>query len=135
METPGCGTNRPQGPSNDIWYWAGHPHYIACPGYKMSDAESDISVSTLLGFETFAIFLWVPVSVLENLVSEKRFGIGFLKFGLRKTVQYRFPIIWSQKKTFSIGFPKFGLSKTVRYRFPKIWASELLSKMLDGVDG
>ena len=88
----------------------------------MSDAESDISVSTLLGFETFAIFLWVPVSVLENLVSEKRFGIGFLKFGLRKTVRYRFPKIWSQKKgsvsvsqnlvsvkQFGISFLKFGL--------------------------
>ena len=90
----------------------------------MSDAESDISVSTLLGFETFAIFLWVPVSVLKNLVLEKRFGIGFLRFDFRKTVRYWFPKIWSQKKgsvsvsqnlvsvkRFGIGCPKFGLLK------------------------
>ena len=85
----------------------------------MSDAESDISVSTLLGFETFAIFLWVPVSVLENLVSEKRFGIGFLKFGLRKKGSVSVSQNLVSVKRFGIGFLKFGL----------------LNKMFDGVDG
>ena len=36
-------------------------------------AEIDISVSKLLGFETFANFLRVYVSVSENLVPEKKF--------------------------------------------------------------
>merc|ERR1712116_92828 len=47
-------------------------------------AEIDISVSKLLGFETFANFLRVSVS--ENLVSEKSLGIGFGKFGIGKKV-------------------------------------------------
>ena len=60
------------------------------------EAEIDISVSKLLGFETFANFLRVSVS--ENLVSEKKFwfrfrknlvsekslGFGFIKFGIGK---------------------------------------------------
>ena len=47
---------------------------IATPG-----PEIDISVSKLLGFETFAKSLGVSVSVSENLVSEKRSGFGFEK--------------------------------------------------------
>ena len=47
-------------------------------------SEIDISVSKLLGFETFANF--DKVSVSENLVSEKSLGFGFGKFGLRKQV-------------------------------------------------
>ena len=59
-------------------------------------AEIDISVSKLLGFETFAKSLRVSVSenlVLKkksqfrfrkNLVSEKSLGLGFGKFGLGK---------------------------------------------------
>ena len=47
-------------------------------------AEIDISVSKLLGFKIFANFLRVSVSVLENLVSEKKFRFGFEKFGLKK---------------------------------------------------
>ena len=46
--------------------------------------EIDISVSKLLGFETFAKSLRVSVSVSENLVSEKSLGLGFGKFGLGK---------------------------------------------------
>ena len=48
----------------------------------MWGAEIDISVSKLLGFETFANFLRVSVSVSENMVSEKSLGIGFGKFGI-----------------------------------------------------
>ena len=43
----------------------------------MSQAEIDILVSKLLGFETFANLLRVSFSVSENLVSEKSLGIGF----------------------------------------------------------
>ena len=122
-------------------------------------AEIDISVSKLLGFETFAIFLgfWFrfrriwsqkKVSVSENLVLEKSLGFGLGEFGLRKKVlvsvlenlvsekKYRFWFwrIWSQKKSIGFGFGKFGLGKKAfvsenlvsetksRYRFrSKFW--------------
>ena len=42
----------------------------------MFPAEIDISVSKLLGFETFANFLRVLVSVSENLVSEKKVSVS-----------------------------------------------------------
>ena len=45
----------------------------------------DISVSKLLGFETFANVLRVSVSVLENLVLERK-------------SRFRFCKIWSEKK-------------------------------------
>ena len=79
---------------------------IATPG-----PEIDISVSKLLGFETFAKSL--RVSVLENLVSEKK-----SQFRFRKTLV-------SEK---SLGFGKFGLGKekiqitrTVLVMMSKIW--------------
>ena len=47
----------------------------------------DISVSKLLGFETFANFLRVSVSVSENLVSEKKSRYRFRsKFWYRHSV-------------------------------------------------
>ena len=58
-------------------------------------AEIDISVSKLLGFETFANFLRVSVSVSENLVSEKK-------------SRYRFRKIWYRKKSLGIG-QNFGI--------------------------
>ena len=42
-----------------------------------------------LGPETFANFWRVPVSVSENLISEKSLGFGFGKFGLGKKYQFR----------------------------------------------
>ena len=53
--------------------------------HKGGRPEIDISVSKLLGFETFAIYLRVSVSVSENLVSEKK-------------SRFRFRKIWSRKK-------------------------------------
>ena len=53
-------------------------------------AEIDISVSKLLGFETFAKSLRVSVSVSENLVSEKSLGFGFDKIWSRKKVSVSF---------------------------------------------
>ena len=66
-------------------------------------AEIDISVSKLLGFETFANFLKVSVSVSENLVSEKNLGFGFGKFGFQKSPGF--------------GLRKFGLGKKSWLRF------------------
>merc|ERR1712116_82362 len=88
-------------------------------------AEIDISVSKLLGFETFANFLRVSVS--KNLVSEKSLGFGFRKFVIGKKVsvsvsenlvsekktRYRFRKIWYWKKSLGIGFGKFGIGKKV----------------------
>ena len=89
--------------------------------------EIDISVSKLLGFETFANFLRdsvsealvleksirfglkKKVSVSENLVSEKSLGFGFGKFGFGKKVS----VLVSEK---------FGLGKKSRFRFRKIWS-------------
>ena len=59
--------------------------------------EIDISVSKLLGFETFANFLRDSVS--EALVLEKS-----IRFGLKKK---------------SLGFGKFGLGKKSRFWFRK----------------
>ena len=87
-------------------------------------AEIDISVSKLLGFETFANFLKVSVSVLENLVSEKKsrfrfqnnlvseksLGFGFVKFGFGKKVSV------------SVS-ENFGLGKKSRFR--KIWSRKI----------
>ena len=55
--------------------------------------EIDISVSKLLGFETFANFL----RVLENLVSEKSLGFVFGKISYGKKSP-GFEKIWSPKK-------------------------------------
>ena len=95
-------------------------------------AEIDISVSKLLGFETFANFLRVSVSVSENLVSEKKsrfrfrkylvsekslgfgfgkFGLG--KFGLGKKFRFRFRKNLVSEKSLGIGFGKFGIGKKV----------------------
>merc|ERR1712223_2062385 len=108
-------------------------------------AEIDISVLKLLGFETFANFLKVSVSVSENLVSEKKsrfrfrknlvsekslgFGYGKFgfgkkvsvsvskKFGLGKKSRFRF---W--KKVLVSVSKKIGLGKKSRSRFWKIWS-------------
>ena len=59
--------------------------------------EIDISVLKLLGFESFANFLRVSVSVSENLVSEKKSRYWFRK-------------IWYRKKSLGIGFGQnFGI--------------------------
>ena len=57
-----------------------------------------ISVSKLLGFETFANFLRVSVSVLENLVSEKKSWFRFRK-------------IWYQKKSDNERLKNLNVSK------------------------
>ena len=61
-------------------------------------SEIDISVSKLLGFETFAKSLRVSVSVSENLVSEKK-----SRFRFRKNLV--------SEKSLGLGFGKFGLGK------------------------
>ena len=77
-------------------------------------AEIDISVSKLLGFETFANFLRVSVSevlvleksirfglkkvsVSENLFLEKSLGFGFGECGLGKKSWFRKIWYWKRK--------------------------------------
>ena len=92
-----------------------------------SSSEIDISVSKLLGFETFAKSLRVSVSenlvsekksrfrFRKNLVSEKSLDLGFGKFGLRKKV--------------SVSVSKnFGLGKKSRFWFRKILFLEKKSR-------
>ena len=90
-------------------------------------AEIDISVSKLLGFETFANFLRVSVSedlvsqkvsvsisVLTNLVTKKSLG---LYFGKKVSVLVSENLV-SEK---SLGFRKFGFEKKSRFWFRKTW--------------
>ena len=58
------------------------------------------SLSFSFGHETFANFWRVSVSVLENLVSEKKSRFWFWR-------------IWSWKKSLGFGFREFGLGKKV----------------------
>ena len=60
--------------------------HIVSSSLSQLESEIDISVSKLLGVETFANFLRVLVSVSENLVSEKSLGFGFEKIWSRKKV-------------------------------------------------
>ena len=87
--------------------------------------EIDISVSKLLGFETFANFLRVTVSVSENLVSEKKVSVSISEnlvsekkvsvsvsenLVSEKKYRYRFRKIWYRKKSLGIGFGQiFGI--------------------------
>ena len=79
METRGCGANRPQSPSNDIWYLAGHPYYIVCPVTKCQMQR------VTFRFRHFLLLRLLPFFVGP--------GFSFEKFGVRKTVRYRFPKI------------------------------------------
>ena len=72
-------------------------------------AETDISVSKLLGFETFANFL-------------KGFGFGLGEFGFGKKSQFWFRKIWSRKKSLGFGFEEVGVRKKSRFRFRRIWS-------------
>ena len=56
----------------------------------MYEAEIDISVSKLLGFETFPCFFMVSVSVSKKIGIEKSIGIGFENFWYRKKYRYWF---------------------------------------------
>ena len=105
-------------------------------------AEIDISVSKLLGFETFAKSLRVSVSVSENLVSEKKSRFRFRKkmvlekvsvsvsenLVLEKKSRFRFRKNLVSEKSLGFGFGKFGFGKekiqitrTVLVMMSQIW--------------
>ena len=70
------------------------------------EAECDISVSKLLGFETFPFFLMVSVSVSEIFGIEKSIGIGFEKKLVSEKVSVSVSIFFGIEKSIGIGFEK-----------------------------
>ena len=84
--------------------------------YKSPCPEIDISVSKLLGFETFAKSLRVSVSEKKSLfrfrkklVSEKSLGFGLENLVSEKKSRFRKNLV--SKKSLGLGFGKFGLGK------------------------
>ena len=88
--------------------------------------EFDISVSKLLGLETFWFFLMVSVSVSENFGIEKSIGIGFGKIWYRKKYRYRFRKFLVSKKV--------SVSKNLVSKKYQILKQEILSKISRGGD-
>ena len=86
-----------------------------------SSTECDISVSKLLGFETFPFFLMVSVSVSKIFGIEKSIGIGFEKIWYRKKYRYRFRKKLVSKKVSVSVSKKFGIKKSIGIGFEKIW--------------
>ena len=81
----------------------------------------DISVSKLLGFETFASFLRVSVS--ENLVSKKVSVLVSKKIGLGKKSQsrFRFRKKLVAEKSLGFGKEKIQITGTVLVMRSQIW--------------
>ena len=98
-------------------------------GFPSSVPEIDISVSKLLGFETFANFFRVSVSVSENLVSQKKFRFRFQNFlSRKKSIGIGFGKNLVSEKSLDLCFGKFGLRKekiqitrTVLVMITQIW--------------
>ena len=61
-------------------------------------AECDISVSKLLGFETFLFFLWYRYQFGKFLVSEKVSVSVSKNFGIGKSIGIGFGKNWYRKK-------------------------------------
>ena len=126
-----CHNSRPPCSESDVAAKLNIPSIqrLLLPCVTIMEPEIDISVSKLLGFETFAKSLWVSVSVSEkkswfrfrkNLVSEKSLCFGFGKkvsvsvsenFGLGK--KSRFRKILSRKISIGLGFGKIWSLKNV----------------------
>ena len=59
-------------------------------GRYNQQSECDVSVSKLLGFETFPLFLMVSNSVSKKIGIEKSIGFGIVKFGIGKSFGFGF---------------------------------------------
>ena len=93
----------------------------------MCKAECDISVSKLLGFETFPMVLMVSVSDSKNFGIEKSIGIGFEKFWYRKKYRYRFRKNLVSKKVSVSVSEKIGIGKSIGFGIEKIWYRKKVS--------
>jgi len=86
---------------------------------QLQPSECDISVSKLLGFETFPFFFMVSVLVSEIFGIEKSIGIGFEKNWYRKKYRYRFRFFLVSEKV-SVSVSKiFGIEKSIGIGFEK----------------
>ena len=70
----------------------------------------DVSVSKLLGFETFPFFRWFRIRYRKNLVSKKVSDSVLKIFGIGKSIGFGIGKIWYRKK----------VSDSVSFRF---WVS------------
>ena len=86
-------------------------------------AECDISVSKLLGFETFPFFWWYRIRFRKFLVSKKVSDSVSFFFGIEKSIGFGFKIFWYQKK-YRIRFWFFLVSKKYRIRFRNFLVSK-----------
>ena len=89
--------------------------------------ECDISVSKLLGFETFPIILMVSVSVSKFFGIEKSIGIGFENFWYRKKYRYRFRKFLVSKKVSVSVSENFGIEKSIGFGIEKFWYRKKVS--------
>ena len=58
----------------------------------------DVSVSKLLGFETFPFLRWFWIQYQKNLVSKKISDSVSEKFGIEKSIGFGIENIWYRKK-------------------------------------
>ena len=101
---------------SDLWV-----HLSVSPPPCVDLTECDISVSKLLGFETFPFVLMVSVSVSKIFGIEKSIGIGFEKIWYRKKYRYRFRKKLVSKKVSVSVSKNFGIKKSIGSGFEKIW--------------
>ena len=72
----------------------------------------DVSVSKLLGFETFPFFRWFWIRYRKILVSEKVSDSVLKIFGIRKSIGFGIVKIWYRKK-YRIWYRKYLVSEKV----------------------
>ena len=91
-------------------------------------SECDISVSKLLGFETFPFFLMLSVSVSKIFGIKKKYRYWFRKnFGIEKSINNGFGKFWYQKKVLVSVSKHFGIEKSIGIAFEKFWYQKSIS--------
>ena len=105
-------------------------HFVPLENNKLNihcHSECDISISKLLGFETFPFFLMVSVSVSKNFGIEKSIGIGFGKFWFQKKYRYRFRKKLVSKKVSDSVSKNSGIEKSIGIGIGKHLVSKKVS--------
>ena len=65
---------------------------------QILDILGDVSVSKLLGFETFPFFRWFRIRYWKNLVSKKSIGFGIENILYQKSIGFGIGRIWYREK-------------------------------------
>ena len=85
----------------------------------------DVSVSKLLGFETFPFFKWFRIRYRKNLVSEKVSDSVLKIFGIGKSIGFGIGKFWYRKKFWIRFRSDFGYRHTLfsakRFRINFPW--------------